>query len=87
MQSVGRMVHTRRVERESITGMREGGTGATSTPRTPRNVRMMGIVSLLTDASSEMIYPVLPLFLSNVWAPPLPPSASSSLWPRPPRPS
>lgn len=35
-------------------------------PRTPRNVRMMGIVSLLTDASSEMVYPVLPLFLSNV---------------------
>lgn len=32
----------------------------------PRNVRVLGLVSLLTDASSEMIYPVLPLFLANV---------------------
>jgi MFS family permease len=39
---------------------------AAGDPRTPRNVRMMGVVSLLTDASSEMIYPVLPLFLANV---------------------
>jgi len=39
--------------------------------RTPRNVRMMGIVSLLTDASSEMIYPVLPLFLANVLGAPV----------------
>jgi len=31
-----------------------------------RNVRALGVVSLLTDASSEAIYPVLPLFLSNV---------------------
>jgi len=31
----------------------------------------MGIVSLLTDASSEMIYPVLPLFLSNVLGAPV----------------
>jgi MFS family permease len=27
---------------------------------------MLGLVSLLTDASSEMVYPVLPLFLANV---------------------
>ncbi len=40
-------------------------------PRVPRNVRMMGIVSLLTDASSEMIYPVLPLFLANVLGAPV----------------
>lgn len=39
--------------------------------RTPRNVRMMGIVSLLTDASSEMVYPVLPLFLVNVLGAPV----------------
>lgn len=38
---------------------------------TSRNVRMMGIVSLLTDASSEMIYPVLPLFLANVLGAPV----------------
>jgi MFS family permease len=35
-------------------------------PRVPPNVRAMGLVSLLTDASSEMVYPVLPLFLANV---------------------
>jgi MFS family permease len=39
--------------------------------RTPRNVRMMGIVSLLTDASSEMVYPVLPLYLANVLGAPV----------------
>ena len=44
---------------------------ASARPRTPRNVRMMGIVSLLTDASSEMVYPVLPLFLSNVLGAPV----------------
>ena len=31
----------------------------------------MGIVSLLTDASSEMVYPVLPLYLSNVLGAPV----------------
>lgn len=39
--------------------------------RTPRNVKMMGLVSLLTDASSEMVYPVLPLFLANVLGAPV----------------
>jgi MFS family permease len=29
-------------------------------------VVVLGLVSLLTDASSEMVYPVLPLFLANV---------------------
>lgn len=32
-------------------------------PRLPRNVRALGLVSLLNDASSEMIYPLLPSFL------------------------
>jgi len=32
----------------------------------PRNIVVLGLVSLLTDASSEMVYPVLPLFLVNV---------------------
>ncbi len=36
-----------------------------------RNVRALGIVSLLTDASSEAIYPVLPLFLVNVLGAPV----------------
>ncbi|HAR42390.1 MAG TPA: MFS transporter [Bdellovibrionales bacterium] len=31
----------------------------------PRTVWILGIVSLLTDASSEMIYPLLPIFLSQ----------------------
>ncbi|MCE5204069.1 MAG: MFS transporter [Coriobacteriales bacterium] len=35
------------------------------------NVRALGIVSLLTDASSEAIYPVLPLFLANVLGAPV----------------
>jgi MFS family permease len=34
--------------------------------RVPRNVIVLGLVSLLTDASSEMVYPILPLFLVNV---------------------
>jgi MFS family permease len=32
------------------------------------NVLVLGIVSLLTDMSSEMIYPILPLFLSAIGA-------------------
>ncbi len=31
-----------------------------------RNILLFGVVSLLTDVSSEMIYPLLPLFLSTV---------------------
>lgn len=34
--------------------------------KVPRNVAAMGAVSLLTDASSEMVYWVLPLFLTQV---------------------
>lgn len=32
----------------------------------PKNILVLGLVSFLTDASSDMIYPVLPLFLSDV---------------------
>ncbi|HYW47868.1 MAG TPA: hypothetical protein VE959_33685, partial [Bryobacteraceae bacterium] len=32
----------------------------------PRNVLLLSVVSLFTDLSSEMIYPLVPLFLSNV---------------------
>lgn len=32
----------------------------------PRNVFVLGIVSLFMDVSSEMIYPLIPLYLSNV---------------------
>lgn len=37
----------------------------------PRNVKMLGLVSLLTDASSEAVYPILPLFLTNVLGAPV----------------
>ncbi len=36
------------------------------TTRVPRNVKILGLVSLLTDASSEAVYPILPLFVTNV---------------------
>jgi MFS family permease len=32
----------------------------------PKNVLVLGLVSFLTDISSDMIYPILPLFLSDV---------------------
>lgn len=35
-------------------------------PRLSRTVLALGVVSLATDASSEMIYPLLPLFLGTV---------------------
>jgi MFS family permease len=34
--------------------------------RVKRNIFFLGLVSLLTDISSEMVYPLLPLFLANV---------------------
>jgi MFS family permease len=34
-------------------------------PPLPRPVKVLGLVSLLTDASSEMIYPLLPAFLTG----------------------
>lgn len=34
--------------------------------RLGRTVKVLGLVSLFTDASSEMIYPLLPIFLSSV---------------------
>ncbi|MFA5843793.1 MAG: MFS transporter [Coriobacteriia bacterium] len=39
--------------------------------RVPRNVAALGIVSLLTDASSEMVYPILPFFLSTALGAPV----------------
>lgn len=32
----------------------------------PRNVKLLGFVSLLTDISSEMLYPIIPVFLTAV---------------------
>lgn len=41
---------------------------AASAPRAPlaRNVKVLSAVSFLTDVASEMIYPLLPIFLSTV---------------------
>jgi MFS family permease len=36
------------------------------TSKIPKNVLLLGLVSFLTDMSSDMIYPILPLFLSEV---------------------
>ncbi len=36
------------------------------TERLSRNVKALGVVSLLADVASEMIYPLLPLFLTSV---------------------
>ena len=36
--------------------------------RLPRTVVALGVVSLLTDVSSEMIYPLLPAFLVGLGA-------------------
>ncbi len=41
-----------------------GGRGSLAAGITP-NVRALGLVSLLTDASTEMAYPLLPLFLTR----------------------
>jgi hypothetical protein len=37
-------------------------------PKLHRNVLALGLVSLLTDLSSEMIYPLLPVFLATTLA-------------------
>ncbi len=39
---------------------------ASSGPRLPRNVKVLGLVSLLNDIASEMIFPLLPYFLLTV---------------------
>jgi MFS family permease len=39
---------------------------ARPTPRLGRNVVVLAVVSFLTDASSEIIYPLLPIFLTTV---------------------
>ena len=39
--------------------------------KSPRNVIWLGITSLLTDLSSEMIFPVLPIFLKGVLGVPM----------------
>src|SRR2546426_11104308 len=40
--------------------------GAAPTPPLPRQVKLFGWVSLLNDFASEMIYPLLPAFVTGV---------------------
>jgi MFS family permease len=40
--------------------------GSSASPRLPRNVKLLGFVSLLNDVASEMIFPLLPQFLIRV---------------------
>ncbi|MHB1047883.1 MAG: MFS transporter [Thermoanaerobaculia bacterium] len=44
----------------------ESSTGTHSPSRLPRTVVTLGAVSFLTDASSEMIFPLLPLLLASL---------------------
>ena len=36
-----------------------------------RNVTLLGVVSGLTDISSEMLYPIVPVFLTSVLGAPM----------------
>ncbi len=50
----------------------ESGSGAAAEPITlaagglPRNVRLLGLASLVNDIAGEMIYPLIPTFLTSV---------------------
>lgn len=44
--------------------IRRSGSGVGSAPRIPCTVVALGLVSLFTDAASEMIYPLVPVFLT-----------------------
>ena len=46
-----------------LRGRRKGAARALSLPRVSRTVVLLGVVSLLTDVSSEMVATVLPLYL------------------------
>lgn len=48
---------------DAVTG---GTQGPTARPWWTRNVKILSAVSLLQDAASELLYPVLPLFLTGV---------------------
>src|SRR5882672_4566496 len=44
----------------------EAASVAPSATRLPRAVKLFGLVSLLNDFASEMIYPLLPAFVTGV---------------------
>jgi len=45
---------------------RQGGAGHFSQAPLPRNVKVLGLTSLLNDVASEMMYPLVPQFLVTV---------------------
>ena len=50
-----------------MSGRAAGATAAAITStRLPRQVKLFGAVSLLNDFASEMIYPLLPAFVTGV---------------------
>jgi MFS family permease len=49
----------------------DDGSGAKPPPVISRNVRVLGLVSFLTDTSSEMLYPIIPLYLTEVLLAPM----------------
>src|SRR5213080_1959176 len=46
--------------------MNRGGATSSASPSLPRQVKLFGWVSLLNDFASEMIYPLLPAFVTGV---------------------
>jgi len=44
----------------------EGEKALSGRPKLPGSIFALGFVSLLSDVSSEMVYPLLPFFLSSV---------------------
>src|SRR6266699_2088293 len=46
--------------------MNSAGRGEVAPARLPRAVKLFGLVSLLNDFASEMIYPLLPAFVTGV---------------------
>jgi MFS family permease len=59
------------IGRRALAHVKKGAAASanpsTSTrPPLPRNVKVLAFVSFLTDVSSELVYPLLPIFLSTV---------------------
>ena len=55
----------------TVTSSEKDGTPRAGWRRLPRNVRVLSGVSLLQDAASEMLYPVIPLFLTGTLGAPV----------------
>ena len=51
-------------------------------PWLTRNVRVLSLVSLLQDTASELLYPLLPIYLTAVLGAPPSVVGASRVWPR-----